>query len=72
MRNYLYHIIDRDTHTLALPGKFSLCFSLAVNVCRHFGFEPVDRTRVGKSEEVRGLIEDPLHYRMAKQLAQKT
>jgi hypothetical protein len=71
MRNYLYHIIDRDTHTLALPGKFSLCFSLAVNVCRHFGIEPVERIRAGKPEEVQGLIEEPLHYRMAQQLAQK-
>lgn len=28
MRNYLHHIIDREAYALALPGKFTLCFSL--------------------------------------------
>ncbi len=71
IRNYLYHIIDRNTHTLALPGKFSLCFSLAANVCRHFGIEPIKRVRfTNLTDKVsENLIEIPLHYRMAKQLA---
>lgn len=70
MRNYLYHIVDQGAYTIALPGKFTLCFSLAVNVCRHFGIEPVERVKL-KNEEVRHYIEDPTHYRLAKQLALK-
>jgi len=72
IRNYLYHIIDRGNYTLALPGKFSLCFSLAVNVCRHFGIEPVEQSRVAEPEPAPGLIEEPLHYQMAKRLAEKS
>lgn len=71
IRNYLYHILDRGEYTLALPGKFSLCFSLAVNVCRHFGIEPVEQSRLVEPEAVRSLIEEPLHYQMAKRLAEQ-
>lgn len=67
-RNYLYHILDRDSYTLALPGKFTLCFSLAVNVCRHFGIDPVERVRL-TPQDVSSLIAEPLHYQLAKQLA---
>jgi hypothetical protein len=52
LRNYLYHIVDRETYTLALPGKFSLCFSLAVNMCRHFGIEPVERIKTLSQEDI--------------------
>ena len=74
IRNYLYHIIDRDTHTLTLPGKFSLCFSLAANVCRHFGIEPINRVKstTPAETEAEELIATPLHYRMARQLAFET
>ncbi len=74
IRNYLYHIIDRDTHTLALPGKFSLCFSLAANVCRHFGIEPIKRVRfsVRADPDSEKLIATPLHYRLARRLALET
>ncbi len=74
IRNYLYHIIDRDTHTLALPGKFSLCFSLAANVCRHFGIEPIKRVRfsVRADPNAEKLIATPLHYRLARRLALET
>ena len=40
-RNYLYQIVETENCVLALPGKLSLAFSLAVNVCRHFGVDPV-------------------------------
>ena len=69
LRNYLYQIVDRGTYTLALPGKFSLCFSLAANVCRHFGIEPVERIGVFSQEEISHLVEDPLHRRLAKQIS---
>ncbi|MEW6324881.1 MAG: FAD-binding oxidoreductase [Nitrospirota bacterium] len=68
LRNYLYHIVDRGAFTLVLPGKFSLCFSLAVNVCRHFGLEPVERVRMKEDDAVGQLIEEPLHQRIAKRL----
>lgn len=67
MRNYLYKIIDRGDYTLALPGKFSLCFSLAANVCRHFGIEPVERLRPS-SKDVSPLVARPFHLRLASQI----
>jgi len=70
IRNYLYHIIDRGHYTLALPGKFSLCFSLAANLCRHFGIEPVKAVRLS-ADPVEALIEEPMHSRMARRLAEK-
>lgn len=70
IRNYLYHIIDRGHYTLALPGKFSLCFSLAANLCRHFGIEPVKTVRLSV-DPVEALIEEPMHSRMARRLAEK-
>jgi hypothetical protein len=70
MRNYLYRIVDRGAYTLALPGKFSLCFSLAANVCRHFGIEPVERIRMA-ANDVGHLTEDPHHLKLALQLALK-
>jgi hypothetical protein len=69
MRNYLYKIIDRDDYTRALPGKFSLCFSLAANVCRHFGIEPVERLRPS-SKNVSHLIAEPLHLRLARTISE--
>ena len=41
LRNYQYHIVETDDCVVALPGKMSLAFSLAINVCRHFGIDPV-------------------------------
>ena len=67
MRNYLYRIIDRGDYTLALPGKFSLCFSLAANVCRHFGIEPVERLRFSP-KDVSHLIARPLHLKLASRI----
>lgn len=69
LRNYLYHIIERPNYTLALPGKFSLCFSLAVNVCRHFGIEPIERVKMAEGATVSRLVEEPLHYTIAKKLS---
>jgi len=66
-RNYLYRILDHDGYTLALPGKFSLCFSLAVNVCRYFGVEPVQQIRMA-SGGLDSLVATPQHLRLAKQL----
>ncbi|PWT74106.1 MAG: hypothetical protein C5B60_07170 [Chloroflexi bacterium] len=71
MRNYLYRIIDRGAYTLALPGKFSLCFSLATNLCRHFGIEPVERIRMGASD-VTDLIEPSKHLQLANQIARRS
>lgn len=67
-RNYLYRILDQEGYTLALPGKFSLCFSLAVNVCRHFGVEPARRIRMA-SGEMDSLVAAPQHLQLARQLS---
>lgn len=67
-RNYLYRIHDHDGYTVALPGKFSLCFSLAVNVCRHFGIEPAQQIRM-TSDDMGSLIAVPQHLQLARQLS---
>jgi glycine/D-amino acid oxidase-like deaminating enzyme len=67
-RNYLYRILDQDAYTVALPGKFSLCFSLAVNVCRHFGVEPARQIRMA-SGEMDSLVAVPQHLQFARQLS---
>ncbi len=67
-RNYLYRIMDHDGYTVALPGKFSLCFSLAVNVCRHFGVEPVQQIRL-VSGEMDSLVAVPQHLQLARELS---
>jgi hypothetical protein len=65
----LYHIRDYENYTLALRGKFSICFGLAANVCRHFGIEPVRHTRMLHDIVVEQLIEFPRHFDVARQLA---
>ena len=69
LRNYLYQIVDRGTYTLALPGKFSLCFSLAANVCRHFGIEPVERIAAVSQQDISHLVQEPRHHHLAKQIS---
>jgi hypothetical protein len=69
LRNYLYQIVDRGTYTLALPGKFSLCFSLAANVCRHFGIEPVERIAAASQQDISHLVQEPRHHHLAKQIS---
>ncbi len=65
-RNYQYQIVETDNGVLALPGKLSLAFSLAVNLCRHFGVDPV--LELQEAEENRQklasdiLIRDTEHF----------
>jgi glycine/D-amino acid oxidase-like deaminating enzyme len=62
-RNYQYHIVDGRDCVVALPGKMSLAFSLAVNVCRHFGIDPVtDCGHLGDAD-VAPLIDLPDHLK---------
>lgn len=68
LRNYLYHIVDTDAFTLALPGKFSLCFSLATNLCRHFGIEPASHVSFDPSHDVSHLVSPPNHLKRAREL----
>lgn len=66
LRNYQYHIIDGGEAVVALPGKMSLAFSLAVNVCRHFGIDPVtDAPRLDdqKDQGASAAIAKTEHYR---------
>jgi len=71
-RNYQSHIVDTACGTLTLPGKFSLAFSLAVNVCRHFGVEPsAQAVTLVPAERANDFVAYPVHYRLAEQLQQK-
>ena len=65
-RNYLYQIVEAGDCVLALPGKLSLAFSLAVNVCRHFGVDPVLKLSTDdarKSLPCDTLLDDTEHFK---------
>ncbi len=47
-RNYRPVVVDAEHFTIALPGKFSFCFTLAIEVCRHFGIVPKLETECSK------------------------
>lgn len=55
-------IISPVEGTLTTSASRSM-FSLAVNVCRHFGIEPVERVEL-KDEDVGHYIEEPMHSRL--------
>jgi glycine/D-amino acid oxidase-like deaminating enzyme len=67
LRNYQYHILDTDHCTVVLPGKFTLAFSLAVNTCRHFGVEPLQRApaRCPDGAWLDSVVAPPRHYEAA-------
>jgi len=70
LRNYQSHIIDSGTYLAAIPGKFSLSFSLAVNVCRHYDLEPVSSlNNFMEYEKIENLVAWPEHYMKALELA---
>lgn len=59
-RNYRPVVADTEHSTIALPGKFSFCFTLAIDVCRHFGIEPEKETAL--TEAYHGIpIQAPEH-----------
>ncbi len=63
LRNYQYHIIDEGRAVVALPGKMSLAFSLAVNVCRHFGIDPVTEAPSFEDRGASEAIAKTEHYK---------
>jgi glycine/D-amino acid oxidase-like deaminating enzyme len=69
LRNYQYLIIEGRHAVAVLPGKMSLAFSLAVNVCRHFGIDPA--TTLGRFEDQGAArhIARPAHLEHARALA---
>ena len=72
LRNYQYQIIDTDGVVVALPGKMSLSFSLAVNVCRHFGIDPVTETEMAGDHGARHMVASTEHYARFKALSWDT
>jgi len=63
LRNYNSHIIDTGECLAAIPGKFSLSFSLAVNVCHHYGIKPISNlNNLTSYEKVENLVPFPEHY----------
>lgn len=67
-RNYQYHILDEGDRVVILPGKMSLCFSLAVNVCRHFGIDPTTELGPVRSGQAARLVALPEHERRFQEL----
>ncbi len=66
LRNYLYHILETDDCTVALPGKYCLSFSLAINICKYFGIDPCTGIQhLADSDEVKKYIPYPEHYQIA-------
>lgn len=64
LRNYLYHFVEQDNHIIALPGKLSFAFSLAVQCCQYFGIDPQIKIPLIKIEQPYPIC-DPLHQSIA-------
>jgi hypothetical protein len=62
LRNYQYHIIETDHGTVTLPGKMTLAFSLAVNVCKYFGIDPSSALPPLQPQCSPDLVGSAVHY----------
>ena len=62
LRNYQYHILETEDCLVALPGKMTLAFSLAVNVCRHFGIDPCSNVPPFNPDVGADLVSNAAHY----------
>jgi glycine/D-amino acid oxidase-like deaminating enzyme len=67
-RNYQYQIVEGQHAVAVLPGKMSLAFSLAVNVCRHFGIDPATRLPEMRQQDASARIAPPEHLARAEAL----
>ena len=63
LRNYQYHILNGRNCVVAVPGKMSLAFSLAVNVCRHYGVDPVAELHTFADQGAAATVSEPEHYK---------
>lgn len=62
LRNYQYQIVPGRNCVVAVPGKLSLAFSLAVNVCRYFGIDPVTEVAPLEDRGAASAVAPPEHY----------
>jgi hypothetical protein len=69
LRNYQYQIIEEGNSVVILPGKMTLAFSLAVNLCRHFGIDPATEIGPLKEDAAMDAIATPEHYTRFTELA---
>jgi hypothetical protein len=67
-RNYQYQIVEGRDAVAVLPGKMSLAFSLAVNLCRHFGIDPATRLPLVRQQDASARIAPPEHLVLAEAL----
>jgi hypothetical protein len=67
-RNYQYQIVEGRDAVAVLPGKMSLAFSLAVNLCRHFGIDPATRLPEVRHQDASDRIAPPEHLARAETL----
>jgi glycine/D-amino acid oxidase-like deaminating enzyme len=70
-RNYQYQIVEGRNAVAVLPGKMSLAFSLAVNLCRHFGIDPATRLHAIRQQDASARIARPTHLACAEALADR-
>lgn len=61
IRNYHQKIIPAENCVVAFPGKLSLSFSLAVEICRYYGVEPVVGVPL-LSPPPDGMVQATEHY----------
>lgn len=71
-RNYLYRIEQIDPVTyVVVPGKFSLCFSLAVNTYQKLlGAKPATSVRYDKEVDVAAYVDLMLHKQIVRRQIQ--
>jgi glycine/D-amino acid oxidase-like deaminating enzyme len=67
-RNYQYQIVEGQHAVAVLPGKMSLAFSLAVNLCRHFGIDPATRLPEVRQQDASVRVAPPEHLARAEAL----
>ena len=71
LRNYQSHIINTGSCLVAIPGKFSLSFSLALSVCEYYGIKPVSTVqKLASLGEVEQFVVSPKHHMHATYLIQ--
>jgi FAD dependent oxidoreductase len=70
LRNYQYQILEGRRAVVVLPGKMSLAFSLAVNLCRHFGIDPATHVDAFKDLRAAAYVAPAVHLEHSRTLAQ--
>jgi hypothetical protein len=69
LRNYQSHLIETEPCLVAIPGKFSLSFTLAINVCKYYRIKPaLHIEKLASFNEAEKYVSFPEHYKQSIEL----